>query len=188
MRIYIFIVFLFTFSLCTGQQLIELCNGQPQTFTYFSPTTSPGNNEWEVEGEYFYTEDLTYTWDQLGNYIINLIRYDNCPSEPVSYNVVIVPCDDLAYWVPNTFTPNGDEANNLWGPVFSGDYDPYDFNLLIVNRWGNLIWESKDHEAKWNGYYDGKMCPDGVYIWKMTFGKLGNADKIVEHGHLTLLR
>tara|TARA_R110000803_G_scaffold89302_1_gene156512 strand:- start:1387 stop:1953 length:567 start_codon:yes stop_codon:yes gene_type:complete len=188
MKGYIFILFLFILSSYKAQQTIELCLGESQSFTYFSTTTTAGTNEWEVGGEYFYTEDLTYVWSELGSFNINLIRYDNCPSEPVTYTVSVIPCDDLFYWVPNTFTPNGDEVNNLWGPIFGGDYDPFDFNLLIFNRWGNIVWESNDHGTKWDGNFKGKKCHDGVYIWKITFGKLGNADKIIEHGHLTLLR
>jgi gliding motility-associated-like protein len=60
--------------------------------------------------------------------------------------------------------------------------------LLVFNRWGNIIWESKDPEGKWDGTYGNKPCPDGVYPWKIVFS-VGNTDEKKEiHGFITLIR
>ena len=101
---------MFLSSFTFAQQEIELCEGDEVTYTYSSPTTDLGNNEWEINGQYYYTEDLTMTWTDTGTYIINLIRYnDACPSLPVSYVVTITGCESLIYYVPNAFTPDGDD-------------------------------------------------------------------------------
>ena len=94
----------------------------------------------------------------------------------------------MVYWVPNTFTPNGDEFNTLWGPVFNGPYDAEDFRLVVLNRWGNLIWESWNVEGRWDGTYNEKPCPEGVYTWIVKFDMLYTDEKRVDHGHVTLLR
>ena len=52
-------VILFLSSFTFAQQEIELCDGDEVTYTYFSPTDGLGGNEWEVNGLYYYTEDLT---------------------------------------------------------------------------------------------------------------------------------
>jgi len=175
----------FTFS----QQFIEICEGYNPTFTYFAPTNDPGNNEWQVNGLFYYSEDLTITWDTPGNYDISVIRYSNgCPSPKMSYNVTVSQCPELIYWVPNTFTPNGDEFNTLWGPIFTSGYDDYGFELLVFNRWGNIIWESKDPAGKWDGTFNNKLCPDGIYTWKIVFSVKNTDEKKEIHGFITLIR
>lgn len=92
------------------------------------------------------------------------------------------------YWVPNTFTPNGDEYNATWGPVFTGPYDEEDFNLIVFNRWGNLVWESHDANAKWDGSYNGSLVSDGVYTWVIDFGIHNTDERRLLHGHVTIIR
>lgn len=72
---------------------------------------------------------------------------------------------DLLVWVPNTFTPDGDEFNNQFKPVFSKDRQIDNYSLLIFNRWGELIFESHDPEFGWDGTYHTEFVQDGTYTW-----------------------
>lgn len=72
---------------------------------------------------------------------------------------------DLLVWVPNTFTPDGDEFNNQFKPVFSKDRQIDSYSLLIFNRWGELIFESHDTEFGWDGTYHTEFVKDGTYTW-----------------------
>jgi gliding motility-associated-like protein len=72
---------------------------------------------------------------------------------------------DLLVWVPNTFTPDGDEFNNEFKPVFSKDRQIDDYTLMIFNRWGELIFESHDTEFGWDGTYHAEFVQDGTYTW-----------------------
>jgi gliding motility-associated-like protein len=74
---------------------------------------------------------------------------------------------DFLVWVPNTFTPDGDEFNNEFKPVFSKDRQIDDYNLMIFNRWGELIFESHDPDFGWDGTYHGEFVKDGTYTWKI---------------------
>jgi gliding motility-associated-like protein len=74
---------------------------------------------------------------------------------------------DFLVWVPNTFTPDGDEFNNQFKPVFSKDRQIDDYNLMIFNRWGELIFESHDPDFGWDGTYHGEFVKDGTYTWKI---------------------
>lgn len=70
----------------------------------------------------------------------------------------------------NSFTPNGDDLNDTWGP----DGMPVGFRnykLSIYNRWGELIFESENPLYRWNGNYmnTGKVCASEVYIYRMDF-------------------
>jgi gliding motility-associated-like protein len=94
------------------------------------------------------------------------------------------------FYVPNCFTPDGDEYNNVFTPIFYSGYDPYNFELLIFNRWGELIFESKDVKTGWDGSYGlkGRKAHDGTYIWKISFKNAINDKRRVVIGHVNLLR
>jgi gliding motility-associated-like protein len=95
---------------------------------------------------------------------------------------------ELIFYVPNAFTPDGDNYNNIFTPVFSSGYDLRNYDFMIFNRWGELIYESNVIGEGWDGTYRGNKCQEGVYTWKI---KVMNAvtDRKEEHvGHVTLLR
>ncbi len=60
------------------------------------------------------------------------------------------------------------------------------YKLQIFNRLGVLIFESRDVNIPWNGYYKGKLCPQGVYIWYVE-GKYSNGEPFKKVGDVTLL-
>jgi gliding motility-associated-like protein len=120
---------------------------------------------------------------------VSAIYYANgCVSNPQSTTVTIEQCPETLIWIPNTFTPDGDEINNTWQPVFTSGYDPYDFNLFVMNRWGEVVWESNDAAAGWDGTYRGRMCLDGVYFYKVVYGDPASDKKLIIQGHITLIR
>ena len=96
--------------------------------------------------------------------------------------------NELIFYVPNAFTPDGKGVNEVFMPVFYSGYDPYDYTLLIFNRWGEVLFESHNTEVGWNGTYGGVEVEDGVYIWKIMVGDLQNAQRVEQIGHVTLLR
>jgi gliding motility-associated-like protein len=97
--------------------------------------------------------------------------------------------EDEIFWVPNTFTPDDDEHNQSFHVVFYSGFDPFSFELTLYNRWGELIWESHDVTAGWDGTYNnGMKVPDGVYTWKIKFKSLQNDKKQTATGHVTILR
>jgi gliding motility-associated-like protein len=102
--------------------------------------------------------------------------------------VNLTTCPEELIFVPNTFTPDGDEYNQVWLPIFTEGFDPFDFKLTIFNRWGETVFESNNHTIGWLGDYNGKYCTEGVYTWKIEFGNLINDARKVLVGHLTLIR
>jgi PKD repeat protein len=60
------------------------------------------------------------------------------------------------------------------------------YKLQIFNRWGTLIFESHDINVPWNGYYKGKLCRQGVYVWFVE-GKYANGKPFKKAGDVTLL-
>lgn len=102
--------------------------------------------------------------------------------------VSIQVVSDVIYYVPNAFTPDGDEFNQVFVPIFTSGFDPYNFNLEIYNRWGELIFASNNHLEGWDGSYGGYKCPSGVYSWKITYKTPSNDFKETITGHVELLR
>ena len=97
--------------------------------------------------------------------------------------------DVLLYFVPNTFTPDGDSFNEGFRPVFVSGLDVYDFHLMIFNSWGELVFESYNAAYGWQGAYgsDG-LVQDGVYIWKMEFGETMSDKLHTVDGHVTVIK
>jgi gliding motility-associated-like protein len=188
MKIVILIWVLFTSLSFFSQQMIELCNGESKTVTYFSTSTGDGSNTWTINGTIYTTSELTYTFNQSGTYNIVLKRENGLCYVEESLQVVVTDCPGVIYWVPNCFTPDGNEHNQLFGPVMTEGYDINGFEFLIFNRWGEIVWESNNPEGRWDGTFNNKSCTEGVYIWKIQFNLFGNDGKFESHGHLTLLR
>jgi gliding motility-associated-like protein len=185
MKYLIFILFPF---FCFSQQTVEICNDF-KIFTYFATSADAGQTEWTLGNQSFYGDEITIVWDQVGVFTLTAVRYlNNCPSLPQTYTVEVIECDPLLYFIPNSFTPNGDEFNTMWGPVFTGPFDPQDFNLFVHNRWGEVIWESHDANKKWDGTYKGKICSDGMYLWRIDFGIIGIDKRISIQGHVNLIK
>jgi gliding motility-associated-like protein len=61
-----------------------------------------------------------------------------------------------------------------------------EYHLQIFNRWGTLIFETYDINKPWNGYYKGKLCQQGVYVW-LVEGKYANGRPFKKAGDITLL-
>src|SRR5690554_8167198 len=69
---------------------------------------------------------------------IMLIAYTDEGCYDTTYNVVEI-LDKLIFYVPNTFTPDGNNFNDHFLPVFTSGYDAEDYNMVIFNRWGEQI-------------------------------------------------
>jgi len=87
--------------------------------------------------------------------------------------------------MPNVFTPNGDFTNDLYLPTKITNIKYY--NLVILNRWGNVVFMTDDINEGWDGTYKDSECSEGVYFWKVDY--IDNYDlSNSKHGHLNLIR
>ena len=107
---------------------------------------------------------------------ITCVNYDACPA-----------CD-----LPNVFTPNDDNFNDLFRPITKNPKATIDhIELSIFNRWGVEVFYTEDPEIKWDGKNknNGKLLPDGTYFYKCTAYVVSNDGLITTHlqGSITLL-
>lgn len=132
----------------------------------------------------------SHTYPENGNvnYDITLIASNEFGCADTLVKPILVK-DVLLYFVPNTFTPDGDSFNEGFRPVFVSGLDVYDFHLMIFNRWGELVFESYNAAYGWQGAYgsDG-LVQDGVYIWRMEFGETMSDKLHTVDGHVTVIK
>jgi gliding motility-associated-like protein len=176
-------------SISPSNQFYELCEGDSVNVVYNVDPTINGLTTWVVLGDTSEIENLSISWNQFGTYIIESTETVlGCVSPPVQTTITIVECPQLLIYIPNTFTPDGNEVNNLWGPVFTSGYSSDHFELLVFNRWGQIIWESKDPHGRWDGMYNGKLVTEGVYTWTILFDLLDTDERRFMHGFVSLIR
>jgi gliding motility-associated-like protein len=104
--------------------------------------------------------------------------------KPILYN------EPDIYYIPNTFTPDGDEHNQIFQPILTSGVDPHNFLMQIYNRWGELIFETYDPNWGWDGSVNkqGKDAPQGTYAYKIVFKNPHIDKRITLTGHVNLLR
>jgi gliding motility-associated-like protein len=178
----------------------------PSVFFSASPTILE-NSEQQVVFTNNTIGGLNYSWDLgdgttssemnidhlysniNGNYGVTLTSSTalGCSS---SYTVTLTYIDNPVFYIPNTFTPDEDQFNQTWGPVFTSGFDPFNFDLFVYNRWGELIWESHDAKERWDGSYGkkGTKVPSGIYSYKIRFKPTNTDEKVTVSGHINLMR
>lgn len=101
------------------------------------------------------------------------------------HNVIIQ--DEFIIYVPNAFTADGDGINDIFLPVLQGE-DPNSYELMIFDRWGELIFVSNNKLIGWDGTHKNIKCKEDVYVWKVKAKRKSNSEKVQYIGHVTLLR
>jgi len=97
--------------------------------------------------------------------------------------------EELIFYVPNVFTPDGDGHNQTFKPQMTSGVDMFDYHLTIFNRWGEVVFESFNLEFGWDGTYAGQgLVEDGVYVWQIEFGEKVTDKKQKIRGHVTVLK
>jgi gliding motility-associated-like protein len=95
----------------------------------------------------------------------------------------------ILFYIPNTFTPDGDQFNETFQPVFESGFDPFDFHMVVYNRWGEIVFETYNATIGWNGTYgSGGLVQEGVYTWQIDFKELHTDKRHMHNGHVTVLK
>ena len=148
--------------------------------------------EWTIEN-YGVLTDFSPTIDfedEPEVYHVELMAYTEEGCKDSAYAIIDVK-DIILFYVPNTFTPDFDEFNQTFQPVFTSGFDPMDFNMLIFNRYGEVIFETNNADIGWDGTYgasSNQFVKDGTYVWKIEFKETMSDKRHVHTGHITILR
>jgi gliding motility-associated-like protein len=160
------------------------------TITIYNVT--PGNNQstWTILGSSFVNNQSSFDYSlpfQEGNYTVQLISETNLGCKDSLLMTASVQ-DNVALYVPNSFTPDGEEFNTVFLPVFSTGFTPINYGLSIYDRWGGTIFESNNYLVGWDGRIEFVMCPDGIYNYQIRYTKKDGESPVIIDGHVNLLR
>ena len=106
----------------------------------------------------------------------------------ISDTVIIKAYCPPSFYIPNAFTPNGDDMNNTF---FAKSRNIVGFNILIFDRWGMLIFESDNVLQHWDGTFKGRPVQEDVYVWKVCYSYYDIDGPLVEKnriGTVTVIR
>jgi gliding motility-associated-like protein len=147
-------------------------------YDWYFEQGSPGFS-WEVNPTSSFPEG------EIGQYSVELIVTSQFGCKDTAEAIIPVVPEVIVY-APNAFTPDGDEHNNTWRVFISG-ISTSNFDLEIYNRWGEILWESHDPDASWDGTYGGNRVKEGTYIWKMRAMDMFTDEKFEWTGHVTII-
>ncbi len=121
-------------------------------------------------------------------YSITVNSNEGCSAED-EVTITIHQQDDL--FIPNVFSPNGDQINDLFLISSSGQIKEI-LRLDIYDRWGNMVFlkehfQPNDDAASWDGTWDNKLLNPGVFAYKAIF-QLPDGTQSVRYGDVTLIR
>lgn len=171
--------------------LPQLPNIDDSEVTFTNASSNATSYLWDF-GDNFSSTDTSpvhiYPVVPNSDYLAILYAYNDLGCMDSMIQMVTVE-DVLTFYIPNTFTPDGDELNQMFSPVFTSGVDPYDFHMIVFDRWGQIVFESYNPQVGWTGTYgDQGIVQDGTYVWQIEF-KETMSDKRHEHnGHVTILK
>lgn len=90
-------------------------------------------------------------------------------------------------YVPSAFTPNSDFKNEVFRPVLNHIAEE-DYEFRILNRWGDVLYQTSSTQDGWDGSYRSKAVKGGVYVWQVNARGMYGEKTFSEIGHVTLLR
>jgi gliding motility-associated-like protein len=157
--------------------------------TFTNQSLNANSIMWDfADGNVSFADNLTYSFTEFGDYNVVLTAYNEIGCiDTASINIHVQ--EDEIVFTPNTFTPNGDEGNQIFLPIIAQGYKKNVYELTIYNRWGEIVFSTKDPSEGWNGKFNNYTdCQDGVYIWKLTLQPIQSFENQIFYGHVNLIR
>lgn len=183
---------------CVYDYPIASISAQPLEVNSLDPQVQFYNNSqnaisymWQMgDGTTSYDDNPTYTFSNwAADYNVILTAYNEIGCTDTA-SISIHVFEDLILYMPNSFTPNDDEENQVYYPVLAQGLKKDFIEFYIFNRWGELVFESHDPNVGWDGSYanQGRDCEIGTYTWVIRVKSLYDQDVIEFTGHVNLIR
>ena len=170
---------------------INSFNEPSQNVIFYNGSIGATNYVWNTgDGNIFNSSTLEHLYTNTGSgYTIWLTAISNLGCVD-SASITIPYEDDIIFYIPNTFTPDGNNFNQVFQPIFSMGIDENTFDMTIFNRWGEVVFQSLNPNEGWDGSFgmDGRDVEDGVYIYKIKYKIPQEDDYRICVGHVNLIR
>jgi gliding motility-associated-like protein len=148
---------------------------------------SPGlSYRWSFDdGIYSDHSNPIHVFQQAGDYDVSLTvitALGQCEEDFQDY-VTIDP--NYSFFVPNAFSPNNDGLNDVFRTFTTGVKK---FELFLFDSFGKMVFNTSNVEESWDGTYDGKPAPQGIYVYQVVMVKDFDIVVFNEQGAFTLIR
>lgn len=120
------------------------------------------------------------------NYTIKLVATNTTLGCSDSLSKTLKVLNNCFIAVPTAFTPNGDGLNDFLYPHSAIKADNLQFK--VYNRWGQLVFSSRNWQDKWNGKVNGIEQNAGVFVWFLEYTHRDTGKKVFQKGTTTLIR
>ena len=162
-----------------------ICRGE--CLEIINTVTTPGvNYTFEIQGGSIDPDTLTKVCHTEGGvlFVTMTATSGGCVKKLTKKVSLGTRSDDF----PNAFTPNSDNSNDVFLPVFG--CPALTLNLHVYNRWGNEVFHGTDPATGWDGQVDGQPAPSDVYVWVLEYEveRDGVRSTLQERGQVTLIR
>ena len=164
-------------------ETFEYVVGYPIQFLDLSIGAVQWDWVFDLDGSTATDQYPTFTYQEPGNYTVTLLITDPIGCQDSTFRLLIID-PQAEFFLPNAFTPDGDGLNETFGPEGVGILE---YELLIFNRWGQLVFSATDPRQRWDGTYNGTPVENGVYAVKCRWRDARN-NKRDHFGHVTVLR
>ena len=111
----------------------------------------------------------------------------DCPSQWCKDSIratIFVEFEEYVY-LPNSFTPNGDNLNDNLKPILL-NISVENFSSEIFDRWGELIFFTQSTDGAWDGKLNGQLLSDDTFVWRIRYLSEIDGDIRIIYGHVTL--
>jgi gliding motility-associated-like protein len=164
----------------TNVTMVDASSSDVSTWEWYAPGATNANHSTVRNPLFHYPEGV------IDQYEVRLIvtTPEGCIDTITKILSVI---NDIILYAPNTFTPDGDEFNQSWRIHISG-IDQMEFDLQVFDRWGEVVWQSHDANASWDGTYNGTICKEGTYVWIARVKDMYSDGKKTYKGTINLIR
>jgi gliding motility-associated-like protein len=115
-----------------------------------------------------FLQNPTHVYSDTGTYTTTLVVFTDFGCSDTTTRQVVVE-QNIAFYIPNAFTPGADGKNPNFKPYGEG-IDINSFEMRIYNRWGEQVCYTRDMEKGWDGKIKGgKLADPGIYSWILSY-------------------
>lgn len=164
---------------------IPLSGSVPLTVSFTNLSTNADSYLWDFgDGTTSTQTNPQHQYTTKGSFTVKLTATNKgACSNTVSLGKLVLRYN-VTVFIPNAFTPNNDGINDLFGVKIT---NLKTYRIQIFNRYGIQLYESKEIEKKWDGFFNGQPVPVGTYYYVITAISL-NEDALKEAGYVTVIR
>ena len=174
---------------CTGTAEVNIEAGQTFTFEETIEACPQETVPLQIP-----IEGIAYGWSTGG-----IARTEHVRG-PGEYNFVVTDIDGCQHeglyivealdaeaqlFAPNAFTPDGDGINDIFEVQGFGEEAA---KFVVYDRWGELLYEMRDGKPRWDGFYNGDLVKQDVYVYQLEYRSFCSNAVVSTTGHVTVVR